>query len=77
MRQIANDTAPTANALQADSGPSSERIARRAYERCLERGTGGLDPVSDGLAAERELRGQMERPTRAARRVTPNRGGAR
>ena len=52
-----------AGAVGADSGssPSSEEIARRAYEIYLRRGSSNGHELDDWLEAERQLRGSDAR----------------
>jgi len=75
MGTITNDTA--VSAIEADTIPSSELVALRAYARCVERGVSEHDPVSDGLAAEPEVHSQMKRSARTSQGVEPNIGGGR
>lgn len=57
------------NAAPTEGLPTSEQVARRAYELYLERGCGPGQDVNDWLQAEQELRAIHTRETSRSREL--------
>jgi hypothetical protein len=55
---------------KAKSQPTQEEIALRAYHIFLERGSTPGNEVQDWLQAERELNGEVKKPSRKSKIVS-------
>lgn len=65
MPKLSNPSLSTAAKPQATSTrPTTEEIARRAYQIYLERGSGPGDALDDWTRAERELQQETGKPRR-------------